>query len=59
MLKALKEIRRLATLALNDIINVQEYWSVDEVPESETLDSIQIKIQAILRNADEALEETE
>ena len=56
MSKVLTEIRRLATLALSDIINAQEYWSVGEVAEIETLDSIQIKLQAILRNVDEVLE---
>lgn len=55
MLKTLKEIRRLAALALSDIVNAQEYWEAGVV-EIEDLDLIQVKLQAILRNVDEALE---
>lgn len=56
MLKALKEIRRLVALALSDIIDAQECWNAG-VAEIEDFDSIQVKLQAILRNVDEALEE--
>ena len=55
MLKTLKEIRRLAALALSDIINARQYWEAGMV-EIEDLDLIQVKLQAILRNVDEALE---
>ena len=57
MLKALKEIRRLASTAACDMSDVLEYGSMDKTEEEAAiLESIQVRLQAILRNVDEALE---
>ena len=57
MLKALKEIRRLAAAAACDVTDVLEYGCMDKTEEeAKALGSVQIRLQAILRNVDEALE---
>jgi len=57
MLKTLKEIRKLAAAASCDMADVLEYGSmVKTEEEAEALVLVQVRLQAILRNVDEALE---
>lgn len=54
--KALKQIRELASLVQHDISNILAYGNMDKVPqEKEALRSIEVRLQAILRYANEAL----
>ena len=56
MLKKLREIHRLASSAATDMSDVLEYGSIVKTEEeAEALESIQVRLQAILRNVDEAL----